>query len=166
MRALPISHPAPKLGPSLSFRSPAIAAPATSLLRPEQRPDVLELVFSSSGRLSRAPFLAGMGGVLGTLWLYDRWVGGSPRLATGWAVLGGLLFSGCCLTSRRLHDLGRAGWWTGLLLALFLLAWPHPRGPVGGASAGLLGLAALWLCASPGQSRANRFGPAYVRRSR
>ena len=101
--------------------------------------------------------------VLGTLWLYDRWAGGAFRLATGWAVLGGLLFSGCCLTSRRLHDLGRAGWWTGAMLALFLLAWPQARGAVGGMSAGALSLAALWLCTAPGQASANRFGPAYVR---
>ena len=101
--------------------------------------------------------------MLGTLWLYNRWIGGPLRLASGWAVLGGLLFSGCCLVSRRLHDLGRAGWWTGVALAVFLLAWPQARGPVGGVSAGVLGLVALWLCGAPGQPGANRFGPAYVR---
>lgn len=99
--------------------------------------------------------------VLGVLWLYDRWVGGGLRLVTGWVVLSVLLFAACCLVSRRLHDLGRAGWWTGLAWGLFLLAWPQGRGLAGDVSAGLLALVAFWLCAKPGQARANRFGPPY-----
>lgn len=119
----------------------------------------MELFFSSSGRLSRAPFVAGIGCVLAVLWLYDRWAGGGLRLATGWAVLAVLLFSGCCMTSRRLHDLGRAGWWTALLWALFLAAWPPSSVPARGVAGGLLGACAALLCAAPGQGRANRFGP-------
>ena len=160
---MPILRAAAKAFAVAFVPEPAIASPAASLLRPEQRPDALELFFSSSGRLSRAPFLAGMGSVLGVLWLYDRWAGRGLRLATGWAVLAGLLFSGCCLVSRRLHDLGRAGWWTAAALALFVPAWPQGRGAVGDACAGVLGLLAIWLAAAPGQAAANRFGPAYVR---
>ena len=131
-------------------------APATSILRPELRPDAGELFFSSSGRLSRASFVAGEAAVLGTLWLYDRWITGWPRRLTGWAVLFVLLFSGCCLLARRLHDLGRSGWWTALYFALFLWAWPHPRS----WGAALLAALALKLCGRPGQARANRFGAA------
>ncbi|WP_174301466.1 DUF805 domain-containing protein [Caulobacter sp. S45] len=138
------------------MRRLAIAMP---LLRPEQRPDAWELFFSSSGRLARAPFVAGLACVLGALWVYEDEVSGTPRLATGWAVLSVLLFSGCCLTSRRLHDLGRAGWWTALLWALFLAAWPPLSSPARGVAGGLLGVCAALLCATPGQGRANRFGP-------
>ncbi len=134
------------------------------MLRPEQRPDALELLFSSSGRLSRTPFLAGMGCVLGVLWLYDRWVGGALRLLTGWAVLAVLLFSGCCLTSRRLHDLGRAGWWTAGLWALFLVAWPPSPSVARQACAGVLLACGVALCVIPGQGQ-NRFGPGLRRAS-
>lgn len=119
----------------------------------------MELLFSSSGRLSRPAFLAGMACVLGTLWLYDRWIGGVLRLLTGWGVLAVLLFSGCCLVSRRLHDLGRAGWWTACGLALFLIASPGAKVGMGSVGAGLLAAFALWLCLTPGQASSNRFGP-------
>ena len=131
-------------------------APATSILRPERRPDGAELFFSSSGRLSRAPFVAGEAAGLGALWLYDRWITGWPRRLTGWAVLCVLLFSGACLLARRLHDLGRSGWWTALYAALFLWAWPHPRSWGAALMAGL----ALELCLRAGQARPNRFGAA------
>ncbi len=98
-----------------------------------------------------------MGCVTGALWLYDHGVTGVLRLATGWAVLSVLLFSGCCLASRRLHDLGLAGWWTALLWALFLAAWP--QGPAHAVGAVLLATCVALLCATPGQRRANRFGP-------
>ena len=135
------------------------AAPAPALLRPEQRPDAAELLFSSSGRLSRLPFIAGEATVLGVLWLYDRWASGWPRRLTGWAVLLVLLFSGCCLVARRLHDLGRSGWWTAGVWGLFVLAWGEPRGPIGSGCAVIMGLLALALAGLPGQRRANRFGP-------
>ncbi len=151
---------AAKPSTSCSFRRPAIVSPTTPLLRPEQRPDSLELFFSSSGRLSRAPFLAGMGCVLGAVWLYDRWVGAGVRLATGWVVLAVLLFSGCCLVSRRLHDLGRAGWWAGLLWVLFLAAWPLSVLPARQLCAAVLAMCAVVLCTMPGRAGPNRFGPA------
>ena len=65
---------------------------------------------------------------------------------------------------RRLHDLGRSGWWalaingasnlTGLALAAIL---PGPAGMFLGALANLAPLIALG--ALPGQPHANRFGP-------
>ena len=98
--------------------------------------------------------------VLGALTLYDRWVLGALRLVTGWAVLSVLLFSGCCLASRRLHDLGRAGWWTAGLWALFLAGWPPSAAPARQVFAALLAACAAVLCAAPGQAGPNRFGPA------
>jgi uncharacterized membrane protein YhaH (DUF805 family) len=140
-------------------RSCIIASLTSALLRPEQRPDAAELFFSSSGRLGRLAFLAGEGTVLGLLALYDRHAHGAARLLSGWLVLFALLFSGCCLAARRLHDLGRSGWWTGLILLLFLFAWPEPAGVAGWTARGVLATLALWLALTPGQPRPNRFGP-------
>ena len=95
--------------------------------------------------------------MLGLLWLYDRSVTGWPRRLTGWAVLFALLFAGCCLVTRRLHDLGRAGWWTFLYLGLFVGAWPRPRSWL----AAVLAMLALELALRPGQARPNRFGMAW-----
>jgi uncharacterized membrane protein YhaH (DUF805 family) len=133
----------------------------SGLSRPEARPDFAELFCSSSGRLSRLPFLAGEGVVLALLWLYDRWVVAWPRRLTGWAVLFALLCCGACLLSRRLHDLGRAGWWGFGYVALFLWSWPHP----GGGVAFLLAALSLELILRPGQPAPNRFGAALGRAS-
>jgi uncharacterized membrane protein YhaH (DUF805 family) len=101
-----------------------------------------------------------MGAVLGALWLYGRWVEGWLRAASGWVVLPVLLFAGCCLTARRLHDMGRAGWWSAYPLALLVVAWPAPRGDYRLICAAMLAVLGVWLCAMPGQARANRFGAA------
>ena len=44
-----------------------------------------------------------------------------PRTAsvvwlTGWFVYPPVLFVAACVTSKRLHDRGRSGWWAGLVL--------------------------------------------------
>lgn len=149
--------PAKEAGPSL--QEPPIPALQTFIARPEARPDAAELFFSSSGRLARTPFLAGLGAVLGALWLFGL-IEGAARAVSAWAVLPVLAFSGCCLTSRRLHDLGRAGWWSAYPLALLVALWPAPRGDYRLICVATLAALAVWLCAMPGQSRPNRFGAA------
>ena len=69
-------------------------------------------MFSSTGRMSRLPFLA-CTVPLAALWaafVYGRAHGVDPRW--GWLVGPALLFPTACLMSKRLHDTGRAGWWT------------------------------------------------------
>jgi uncharacterized membrane protein YhaH (DUF805 family) len=94
--------------------------------------------------------------VLASLHLYDEAVTGWARRLTGWAVLFVLLFAGCCLVTRRLHDLGRAGWWTAVYLLLFVWSWPDLRS----WPAVVLALLCLELALRPGQARPNRFGAA------
>ncbi|HEY0064620.1 MAG TPA: DUF805 domain-containing protein, partial [Telluria sp.] len=64
-----------------------------------------------------------------------------------WGVL--LLVIGVGFARRRLHDLGRSGWWSLLQFIPF---------------AGLL--VVLWLLCAPGQPGVNRFGPAPEKNSR
>jgi uncharacterized membrane protein YhaH (DUF805 family) len=121
--------------------------------------DLSELFLSSSGRMSRGPFLAVIAVVLALFWLYDQHVGGVVRTATGWLVDLLLLFSGCCAMSKRLHDRGRAGWWAGLVLLAFILSWPRPVGAVGWTAFAVLVLCAIELAVLPGRKGFNRFGP-------
>ena len=78
--------------------------------------DWAELFFSSTGRLGRTPFVVAGAALFATAYLY-LWV--TPELLqflTGWIVYPGLLFIGCCLLSKRLHDRGRSGWWAALVI--------------------------------------------------
>lgn len=80
------------------------------------------------------------------------------------------------LCARRLHDLGRSGWWQAVPLAVIFglqalaePAWAQAIG-LGGRTSEVLGLAALGLYAAflvalgfiRGMPNANRFGPAPV----
>lgn len=123
------------------------------------RTDLAHLYFSSSGRLGRIPFLLALAPVAGVFAAYDLSVGQPVRALTAWAVFLVLLFVASCLLSKRLHDLGRSGWWTAVVLGLFLAAWPRPSNLFDQAAVGLLGLATAVLILAPGQKGANRFGP-------
>src|ERR1700761_5328392 len=94
---------------------------AVKMARGQTRRDLGELFLSSSGRMSRGPFLAALAILIGLFWLYDLHVAGVARTATGWLVDLLLVFSACCVLSKRLHDRGRAGWWAGLALLAFVL---------------------------------------------
>ncbi|MGC1305458.1 MAG: DUF805 domain-containing protein [Caulobacteraceae bacterium] len=129
------------------------------IVRGQTRRDVGELFLASSGRMSRAPFLAVIATLAGLFWLYDLHVGGWMRAATGWLVDLLLVFSAACALSKRLHDRGRAGWWAGLALLAFHLAWPRPAGVAGWAAAAVLVIFVTDLAILPGQKGDNRFGP-------
>jgi uncharacterized membrane protein YhaH (DUF805 family) len=129
------------------------------LIRGEARPELGELFAHSSGRMARLPFLAVMAVLIGLFWLYDLHAQGAARAATGWLVDLLLLFSAACALSKRLHDRGRAGWWAGLALIGFALAWPAPRGLLGSAGLALVLAFTVDLALLPGQPRFNRFGP-------
>lgn len=117
------------------------------------------LFFASAGRIGRGPFLVAMAVLLALFAVYDALAHGWVRTASGWAVELVLVFSACCVLSKRLHDRGRAGWWAGLVLAGFALAWPWPRGPFGWAGLVVLVAGVVDLAALPGQPGFNRHGP-------
>ncbi|MGH7027524.1 DUF805 domain-containing protein [Brevundimonas sp.] len=117
-----------------------------------------DLFLSSSGRIGRISFVMGAIVVL-TLWAaFDLLAPLTIRDITGWVVAAALLYSGACVVSQRLHDRGRSGWWSGLILLAFAMAWPRPQAPFDWVALGLLILVAVDLVLLPGQKAFNRYG--------
>jgi uncharacterized membrane protein YhaH (DUF805 family) len=123
------------------------------------RIDWSQLLFSSTGRLARAPFLLAVAALAGTFAVYENAVEGLAHGLTAWAVHGLLLFCAACVLSKRLHDRGRAGWWAAVVLLAFIVVWPEPEGLIDFLFALPLIWAAVELGAMPGQAGPNRFGP-------
>jgi uncharacterized membrane protein YhaH (DUF805 family) len=126
------------------------------------RTDWTQLFFSSSGRVGRGPFLVAVAVLLAVLVLYDNVVFGFARMMTAWVVLSVLLFSALCVVSKRMHDRGRSGWWSALVLLSFWIVWPGPHGFFDFLWALVLVWAAVELGVIGGEQGANRYGPPPV----
>ncbi len=117
-----------------------------------------QLFLNGAGRIGRGPFLAAVAALVGALALFDACTPAAPHrwLAVPVRIL--LVFSACAVVGKRLHDRGRSGWWTALVLLAFVNVWPAPQG-LGWLFAPVLALALVELGVAPGQARFNRFGP-------
>jgi len=122
------------------------------------RADAMALFFDSSGRIGRIGFLLKISGLIAILAVYDAVARGEVRLLTGWLVEWPLFFSAACVLCQRLHDRGRAGWWSAPILLGFCLAWPHPHGAVGRVALAATLASGLWLGLAPGDREFNRYG--------
>ena len=120
--------------------------------------DWTELFFSSSGRSGRTPSITAACVLLLTVVVYESVIGGPLRWLTGWCVYPVLVFSACCVLSKRLHDRGRSGWWAGLVLAAYVMVWPHPDGVLDFLGLVVLGWAGIELGLMPSEQGANRYG--------
>lgn len=123
-----------------------------------QQIDWTELLFSSTGRMGRGLFLALTAALLLVAFAYRALVG--PPLY-GWThtvVYAALLFSAACILCKRLHDRGRSGWWSGVVLLAVVLEWPQPPGLERIVLLLILAAAFVDLGVMPGQRRFNRFG--------
>lgn len=117
-----------------------------------------DLFLTSSGRIGRIAFVLG-GGVVLALWAgFDLIAPLKARDLIGWLVAVALLYSGACLLSQRLHDRGRSGWWSGLILLAFAMVWPRPQAPLDWVALALLILVVADLALLPGQKAFNRYG--------
>lgn len=123
------------------------------------RPNLVRLFFSAEGRIGRATLWAAGGLSLGLLAAFEY---GWPGPMRGWAagpVKLTLFVAGACLLAKRLHDRGRAGWWSAFPLLALIFAWPRPAGWGGWLATAVLLIAAVDLLLGPGEPRFNRFGP-------
>ncbi|ESQ80037.1 DUF805 domain-containing protein, partial [Asticcacaulis sp. YBE204] len=114
-----------------------------------QKIDWSELFFSSTGRVRQLPFLIAMAVLLIAFFIYDSAITGAPRVLTGWIVYPVLLFCAACVLSKRLHDRGRSGWWSAVILLGFMMAWPRPEGLFDFVGVLVLGWAIIDLALMP-----------------
>jgi uncharacterized membrane protein YhaH (DUF805 family)/uncharacterized membrane protein YphA (DoxX/SURF4 family) len=141
-------------------------APLT-LGEPDRRTSWNTLFVHPGGRTSRGVFMAALIPlVLAVLWYASK---GAAVDYACWGVLV-MLYPAVVLHVRRLHDMGRTGWWMFVPTALTVIAmgiWAN-RISLGGQLDAAVPLAALvvfigvavWGCIERGQAEANTFGPA------
>lgn len=123
-----------------------------------------ELFFSANGRASRLPSLIGAGVLLTLAAFYEALIEDLiPRLLTGWLVYPALIYCGACVLSKRLHDRGRSGWWSALVLVSVAVVWPHPQGFFDFPFFLVLVWALIELAVLPGEQGANRYGQSPLR---
>ena len=121
------------------------------------RSEWAELFLSSNGRLARTPFLIAAAVLIGLALLYDA-VPRTLHWLTGWLIYPALLFSGACVLSKRLHDRGRSGWWSLLILLAVIAVWPQPEHFLDFLFSLVLIWAAVELGVMGGEQGANRYG--------
>lgn len=117
-----------------------------------------DLFLNSTGRIGRICFLAGAACMIGVWAAADLWL--PTPLWLHPVIAAGVIYGGFCILSQRLHDRGRSGWWSGLILLAFSLAWPEPQTLLGWVATAALVLVAFDLAILPGQKAFNRYGAA------
>ena len=124
--------------------------------------DWFEIFFSSSGRVGAVRFTIAALLLLLLLGVYDSTI----KSALAWlsfVVYVPLLFSGACVLSKRLHDRGRSGWWSAVILLAVAMVWPGPEGFLDFVAVLVLVWAVIDLCIMPGERGNNRYGPSLHR---
>lgn len=131
--------------------------------------DPWELLFSSAGRIGRRAY------ALSAFILFTvaaAWRVLAPEQWPWWAglpVYGPVLFCAGCVTSKRLHDRGRTGWWGLLALPAVLLLWARAESATAtspetvvliGICLVITAVLAAETIVFSGQPEFNRYGPA------
>lgn len=119
---------------------------------------MVELFISGVGRIGRTTFVLAMVVVQSAFEFYQHATPLWLKWATGWAAYPILMCMAASVLSKRLHDVGRAGWWSALPILAYPLIRPWPEGLVGGIAFGIVLWFAAWLALQPGEARFNRFG--------
>ncbi|HVZ29098.1 MAG TPA: DUF805 domain-containing protein [Asticcacaulis sp.] len=122
-----------------------------------------QLFFSASGRTRPLPFSVAAGVLLLLLALYESVVKGGLQWLTGWIAYPALFYCGACVLSKRLHDRGRSGWWSAVILLAVVMVWPSPTGFFDFLAALVLLWAVVDLGVMPGERGDNRYGRTLYR---
>ena len=116
-----------------------------------------DLYLTGSGRIGRRAFVVSVAPLVIGWWAVATFAPDAPDW-TGIVLAAALLYFAACVTAQRLHDLGRAGWWAGLLLLGVVLAWTWRESPFGWALGVLLLAPLAGLTLKSGQAAFNRYG--------
>jgi uncharacterized membrane protein YhaH (DUF805 family) len=123
-------------------------------------------MLSSTGRMSRAAFLACAAVLLALAVAYEYGLARGLGIRADWVVYPLLLFPTACILSKRLHDRGLAGWWGFLVVWALIEVWPQPSNMFGYAAMAVLAVTFVNLGVMPGAPGPNRFGPTPAERRR
>ena len=120
--------------------------------------DWSDVFLASTGRISRAPFVLATAVLLAVTALYQAIVGPLMHWVTGWFVYPVLVFCAASVLAKRLHDRGRSGWWSAIVLLAVWVVWPRPHGFLDFLLCVVLIWAVVDLGLLPGETGANRYG--------
>jgi uncharacterized membrane protein YhaH (DUF805 family) len=127
---------------------------------------VFKLLFNAQGRIGRRAYLAGAGGLLAIAVAAGAFTDAAGPVGETMiiAVTLALVYPLICVNTKRLHDLGRTGWWQilvnlGATLADRLILGPWLGEGVGGMLVALIYLAFYGgLAIAPGDPAHNSYG--------
>lgn len=117
-----------------------------------------ELFFSPAGRVGSFGFLIAIGCLWVALGLFDALAQGDLRVF-GWVGYPVLISILSCVLSKRLHDRGRSGWWSALVILAVIMVWPAPKHFLDFLGVIVLVWAGVELGFMPGERGTNRYGP-------
>jgi uncharacterized membrane protein YhaH (DUF805 family) len=120
--------------------------------------DWSDVFLASTGRMPRAPFVLACVVLLAITALYQAIVGPLMHWVTGWVVYPVLVFCAASVLAKRLHDRGRSGWWSAIVLLAVWVVWPRPHGFVDFLFCVVLIWAVVDLGLLPGEAGSNRYG--------
>lgn len=122
--------------------------------------DWRDLMWSSAGRIARVPFWVCSVLLLVVTTLYVNVQSSAFHWITGWVVYPVLTHCAASVLSKRLHDRGRSGWWSALILLSVLVVWPDRMGFFVYPFWLVLAWAVVELGFMPGEQGANGHGPS------
>jgi uncharacterized membrane protein YhaH (DUF805 family) len=121
-----------------------------------------EIFFSAVGRAPRMPSWIATVILVVFAALYET-IPSLLHWLSGWFVYPVLIYCGACVLSKRLHDRGRSGWWSALVLFATVAVWPQPNSFFDFFFTLVIIWAVIDLGVMPGEAGTNRYGPNPLR---
>ena len=113
--------------------------------------ELVRFFFSFSGQVNRAKYWIGVGIVFAVSLLAPLFWSALPimgvQVALVWLVICGVAF--LALAAKRLHDLGKSGWWVLGFAILWVLIWASGF-DLGSLAAVAFGIGIIWLGSAQG----------------
>ena len=129
-----------------------------AMLRKQKQIDWGPLFFSTQGRTGVFSFLIAASILFVAVAFYLSTVNGVLHISTGIVVYPAIFYCASRVLSKRLHDRGRSGWWSAVILLAMVMVWPKPSDSLDLLALLVLGWALIDLGFMPGERGVNRYG--------